>query len=60
LSNYGDLDKSDVLVKVVLDDQRVAERFLNIKGKSRITETISFDIRNEGWQKGYVEVLDDN
>ena len=59
VTNFGSSIRSDVLVKAVLGDTKVAERFLSIPARGKVDETISFDIREDGWQTGYIEVLDD-
>lgn len=60
LTNHGFSDRSEVLVQVVLDDIKVAERFVSIPARQSSKEEISFEIRNEGWQSGYIEVLDEH
>ncbi len=58
LTNHGSQDRTEVLVQAVLDDIKVAERFFSIPARQSAKETISFDIRADGWQSGYIEVLD--
>jgi hypothetical protein len=60
LSNHGDEARSEVLIQAVLDDIKVAEKFVSIPPRQSKTETITFDVRGEGWQSGYIEVLDEN
>ncbi|PKN79495.1 MAG: hypothetical protein CVU48_05170 [Candidatus Cloacimonetes bacterium HGW-Cloacimonetes-1] len=59
ITNYGSSIRNDVLVKSVLNDTKVAERFLSIPERGKVAQTISFDVNNDGWQSGYIEVLDD-
>ncbi len=59
LSNYGSSERRDVLVKAVVNDVKVAEKFINLPPNQTISDIISFDIRSDGWQQGYIEVLDD-
>ncbi|HNQ43562.1 MAG TPA: BatA domain-containing protein, partial [Candidatus Cloacimonadota bacterium] len=59
ISNHGVTDRTDVLIKAVINDIKVAEKFVSVPARSSLTETISFDIAREGWQGGYLEVLDE-
>ncbi len=59
LRNHGNNDRSDVLVKAVVNDVKVAEKFVSLRSNQVLTDVISFEIRNDGWQSGYIEVLDD-
>lgn len=59
LSNHGDEARSEVLIQAILDDIKVAEKFVSIPPRQSIIETISFEARGEGWQSGYIEVLDE-
>ncbi len=49
----------DVLVKAVINDIKLAEKFISIPSQSTIIETIPVDLRSDGWQSGYVEVNDE-
>ncbi|MCB5269800.1 MAG: BatA domain-containing protein [Candidatus Cloacimonadaceae bacterium] len=59
LNNHSEEDRSEVLIQAVVDDIKVAEKFVSIKARQSSLETISFDLRKEGWQAGHVEVLDE-
>ena len=59
LQNHGDADRNEVLVKAVLGGNTVAEKFVSIPARSRIKESLSLEIRTDGWQTGYIEVLDE-
>lgn len=59
LSNYGNTAASEILVQAVLNDVKVAEKFFSLPARQSRLETISFDLRSEGWQSGYIEVLDE-
>ena len=59
LSNHGSQDRKEVLVKVVLDDAKVAEKFVDVPARQSVKETIVIELRQDGWQSGYVEVMDD-
>lgn len=59
LQNHGDSERKDVLVKAVLGNTGVAEKFVSIPPRSRIKESLSLEINTEGWQTGYIEVLDE-
>ncbi|MBW6513129.1 MAG: BatA domain-containing protein [Candidatus Syntrophosphaera sp.] len=59
LSNHGAEDRNEVLVKVVLGDAKVAEKFVNLPARQTVNQSIVVDIRQDGWQSGYVEVMDD-
>lgn len=60
LNNHGDSDMDEVLVQVVVDDIKLAEKFLSVKARESLSESIEFELRHEGWQAGYIEVLDEN
>lgn len=60
LNNHGDRDRDEVLVQAVVDDIKLAEKFLSIKARESLSESISFELRQEGWQSGYIEVLDES
>jgi hypothetical protein len=59
LENHGDSDRKDVLVKAVIGDIKVAEKFVTVPAQQSITETITCDIREDGWQSGYIEAVDE-
>ena len=59
VANYGSTDRQDVLVKAVINDIKLAEKFISIPSQSTIIETIPVDLRSDGWQSGYVEVNDE-
>ncbi|MDZ4122221.1 MAG: BatA domain-containing protein, partial [Candidatus Cloacimonadaceae bacterium] len=59
LINHGSMDRRDVLVKAVVNDVKVAEKFVSLSPNQVLTDMISFEIRSDGWQQGYIEVLDD-
>lgn len=59
ISNHSRQDRSDVLVRVVLDDVKVAEKFVNVPARQTVEQTVAIELRKDGWQSGYVEVVDD-
>ena len=59
VANYGSTKRQDVLLKAVVNDIKLAEKFISIPSQSTITETIPVDLRSDGWQSGYVEVNDE-
>lgn len=59
LSNHGNEARSEVLIQAVVDDIKVAEKFVSIPARQSAVENISFELRREGWQSGYIEVLDE-
>lgn len=59
LANHGETERRDVLVKAVVNNVKVAEKFINVPPNQTVSDIISFDIRTDGWQQGYIEVLDD-
>ncbi len=59
ITNHGSEARSEVLVQAVVNEVKVGERFVNIPARQSIKETVSFEIRGEGWQSGYIEVLDE-
>lgn len=59
LENHGSVDRKDVLVKAVIKDVKVAEKFVSIPARQSIVETIVCDVPSDGWQSGYIEVMDE-
>lgn len=59
IENHGTHDRQDVLVKAVLGDVKLAEKFVSVPAKTSITESIPLELRSDGWQSGYLEVLDE-
>ena len=59
LENHGDTERTEVLVKAVLGNTSVAEKFVSIPARSRIREELSIEIQADGWQNGYIEVMDE-
>jgi hypothetical protein len=59
ISNHGSQDRGEVLVQAVVNDVKVGEKFISISARQSKKETISFQINEEGWQSGYIEVLDE-
>lgn len=59
LGNHGKQDRNDVLVKVVLGGAKVAEKFVDLPAQQNVNQTIAIDLQKDGWQSGYVEVMDD-
>lgn len=59
LSNYGDQERKEVLVKAVVNDIKLAEKFISIPARQTLTESILIELQQDGWQKGYIEVMDD-
>lgn len=60
LNNHGSAARSEVLIQAVVDDIKVAEKFVSIQGRQSVIQSITFDLRREGWQSGYIEVLDEH
>jgi hypothetical protein len=60
ITNHGSVDRSEVLIQAVLDEIKVAERFVSIPARQSVKEEITFQIRSDGWQAGYIEVLDEH
>ena len=59
VANYGSTKRQDVLLKAVVNDIKLAEKFISIPSQSTITETILVELRSDGWQSGYIEVNDE-
>ncbi len=59
LTNHGPEEMQDVLVKVVLGGTKVAEKFVSLPARQSVNQSIAIDLRGDGWQSGYVEVLED-
>lgn len=60
LTNHGNQDRDEILIQAVLDEIKVAEKFVSIPARQSQKEEIVFEIRSEGWQSGYIEVLDEH
>ena len=59
VANYGETERKDVLVKAVVNDIKLAEKFLSVPAQSTVIETIPVELRSDGWQSGYIEVNDE-
>jgi hypothetical protein len=59
LINHGPTDRKDVLIRAILGDTKVAEKFVTITARQEIRESILVELREDGWQTGYVEVVDE-
>ncbi len=59
VSNHGSNSREEVLVRVVLGEAKAAEKFISLAPKQTVNQSISVDLREDGWQSGYVEVVDD-
>jgi len=59
LENHGNRERKDVLVKAVLGDIKVAERFVTVPPQGTINDVIPIELQEDGWQQGYVEVVDE-
>jgi hypothetical protein len=59
ITNHGSLDRSDILIQAVVNDIKVGERFVSVPARTSSKETISFELRTQGWQSGYIEVIDE-
>lgn len=59
LSNHGSANRSDVLVRAVLGETKVAEKFVSVPARQSLRESILVELREDGWQTGYVEVVDE-
>jgi len=59
LENHGVSDRKDLLVKAVVNDIKLAERFVSVPAGQSLTETLPVEIRSDGWQSGYIEVNDE-
>jgi len=59
VTNHGTEARTEVLIQAVVNDIKVGERFISIPARESVKETITFELREEGWQSGYIEVLDE-
>ncbi|MCK9556538.1 MAG: BatA domain-containing protein [Candidatus Cloacimonetes bacterium] len=59
LTNHGSAPRDEVLVQAVVNDIKVGERFVSLAARQSMKESISFELRDTGWQSGYIEVMDE-
>ncbi len=59
LTNHGSTIRRDVLVRVDFNGVKAAEKFVTLQPGQKLTETLPVQITSDGWQKGFVEVLDE-
>ncbi|MDP2172571.1 MAG: BatA domain-containing protein [Candidatus Cloacimonadaceae bacterium] len=59
LTNHGVQDRENVLVRIVLGDIKIAEKFVSIPARQSLNQSLAIDLQSDGWQSGYVEVADD-
>ncbi len=48
----------DQLVRVKLNDRKI-DKFISIEGNKTIEDHFSIQLENSGWQKGYIEIQDE-
>jgi len=56
IENHGQSEHRDVLVKAVVNNIKLAEKFVSVPARQSITETMMVELRSDGWQSGYIEV----
>lgn len=59
ITNHGTRDRDEVLVRVILGEAKVAEKFVALPGRQTVNQSITIDLQQDGWQSGYVDVVDD-
>lgn len=59
LTNHGEKERDNVLVRVILGDIKVAEKFVSLPARQSLNQSLLIDLQSDGWQSGYVEVADD-
>jgi len=59
IENHGQSERRDVLVKAVVNNIKLAEKFVSVPARQSITETMMVELRSDGWQSGYIEVNDE-
>jgi hypothetical protein len=59
LTNYGNQDRHEVLIRTVLGEAKVGEKFVNLPARQTVNQSMVIDLQKDGWQSGYVEVVDD-
>lgn len=59
LVNHGEQPRKDVLLRAVLGETKVAEKFVSIPARQELRENLLLELREDGWQTGYVEVVDE-
>lgn len=59
LINHGAEDVKDLLIRAVLKEQRVSEKFVDIAAGQERQESITLELMEDGWQTGYVEVVEE-
>ena len=60
LTNHGNKDRQEVLVRTVLGEAKVGEKFVHLPARQTVNQTMVIDLQKDGWQSGYVEVVDDH
>lgn len=57
--NHGSEDAKELLIRAILGDKRVSEKFIDLKAGQQRQESITIELVEDGWQTGYVEVVDE-
>ena len=57
--NHGAEDVKDLLIRAILKDQRVSEKFIDLPAGQQKQESITIELMEDGWQTGYVEVVEE-
>jgi hypothetical protein len=59
ITNHGSNVRRDVLVRVDFNGIKAAEKFVTLQPGQKLKENLPVQITSNGWQNGYVEVLDE-
>ena len=54
--NHGSYPARDVLCRLILDEQTVAEKVVQLQPQQRLRDNFSVPVEQRGWHSGYVEV----
>ncbi|HPV15398.1 MAG TPA: BatA domain-containing protein [Candidatus Cloacimonadota bacterium] len=57
--NHGSEDVKDLLIRAILKDQRVSEKFIDLPAGQQRQESITIELMEDGWQTGYVEIVEE-
>lgn len=59
VENHSEIERKDVLCKLVLNDKTIAEKFINLSAFQTKSEFFKVNLISDGWYNGFVEVQDE-
>ncbi len=59
VKNHSEIERKDVLCRLVLNDKLTAEKFIDLKPYESKSDFFRIELGQSGWYNGYVEIQDE-